>query len=136
MMKTHRSSLLYLTLQMLGYTECRGESCCKLHWKSTRYCHMARASTISPTTQKLSGKESPRQCKSDSMVQEDPMSWSNEACMPQLLRLCSRAQEPLLLVPQLVKPVCPRAPTVGEQEEPLQGEVPASHKKRGNVLSQ
>ena len=32
------------------------------------------------------------------------MPWSNEACAPQLLSLCSRA-----LVPQLLKPACSRA---------------------------
>ena len=40
------------------------------------------------------------------------MSWSNEAHVPQLLSLCSRAREP-----QLLKPECPRA-LAQQQERP------------------
>ena len=52
------------------------------------------------------------------------MSRSNRACEPQLLSLCSRAGEPLLLshVPQLLKPECPRACAL-KQEKPPQRET-------------
>ena len=47
------------------------------------------------------------------------MPQSNQAHTPQLLSLCSRAQEPRLL-----KPMCPRAPPP-QQEKPLQWQARA-----------
>ena len=52
------------------------------------------------------------------------MPGSNEAHMPQLLRLCSRAREPQLLSPRatLLKPALPRVCAL-QQEKPLQREA-------------